>query len=178
MATPKDWDETLNISAEPISTARLKLEPLRVDHARELAPVLDDESLHEFTGGRPLTAAEMTDLCRVRVTERSPDGRERWLNWVIRCDGEPIGYVQATVALVNHLMTADIAWVLASSGQGHGYAKEASGAMVAWLVLNGVTVVRAHIHPQHVASASVARSLGLRPNGEVVDGERRWELRY
>jgi RimJ/RimL family protein N-acetyltransferase len=41
------------------STERLDLEPLAVAHAAELAPLLDDASLHEFTGGAPLPAAEV-----------------------------------------------------------------------------------------------------------------------
>jgi len=38
------------------ATERLDLEPLAVAHATELAPLLDDPSLHEFTGGAPLPA--------------------------------------------------------------------------------------------------------------------------
>ena len=39
--------------AEPLTTERLALEPLRPDHAHELAPVLADPALHAFTGGEP-----------------------------------------------------------------------------------------------------------------------------
>ena len=39
--------------ARPLTTRRLMLEPLRPDHARELAPVLADPALHAFTGGEP-----------------------------------------------------------------------------------------------------------------------------
>ena len=38
-----------------LTTARMVLEPLRVEHATELAAVLDDPRLHEFTGGEPPT---------------------------------------------------------------------------------------------------------------------------
>jgi hypothetical protein len=37
-------------------TERLDLEPLTADHVAELAPVLNDASLHEFIGGAPLPA--------------------------------------------------------------------------------------------------------------------------
>ena len=40
-------------------TERLDLEPLVVAHATELAPLLDDARLHEFTGGAPLSAAAL-----------------------------------------------------------------------------------------------------------------------
>ncbi|RII97089.1 GNAT family N-acetyltransferase, partial [Clavibacter michiganensis subsp. insidiosus] len=47
--------------------------------------------------------------------------------------------------------------------------------MVEWLREGGVGIVRAHIHPDHAASAAVARRLGLAPTDERVDGEVRWE---
>jgi len=41
----------------------------------------------------------------------------------------------------------------------------------------GVTRIDAHVHPDHAASAAVARSIGLARTGEVVDGEERWSAR-
>jgi hypothetical protein len=37
--------------APMLQTARLSLEPLRIDHAVEMAPLLDDAQLFGFTGG-------------------------------------------------------------------------------------------------------------------------------
>lgn len=34
--------------------------------------------------------------------------------------------------------------------------------------------VIAHIHPDHLASAAVARAAGLAPTAEMQDGEVRW----
>jgi hypothetical protein len=39
---------------------------------------------------------------------------------------------------------------------------------------SGVVWFRAEIHPEHEASAAVARSIGLAPTTEVVDGEVVW----
>jgi len=39
---------------------------------------------------------------------------------------------------------------------------------------HGVGVLVAHIHPKHMASVGVARSLGLAPTEVVVGGEVRW----
>ncbi len=134
--------------------------------------MLDDETLHEFTGGQPLTTSEMTEQFKVRVKERSPDGTEVWLNWVIRDDGEAIGYVQATVGELGSEVTADIAWVVAAPWQGQGFAKEASQAMVDWLIQAGVTVVAANIHPRHDASAAVARSWASSRRTSWLTGKR------
>jgi hypothetical protein len=51
-------------------TERLDLEPLLAGHAAELAPVLDDPALHEFTGGVPLDLAALT----TRYTRLAADG--------------------------------------------------------------------------------------------------------
>lgn len=49
--------------------------------------------------------------------------------------------------------------------------------MIEWLGAQGVLRIDAHVHPEHVASAGVARSAGLTPTGETVDGEVVWRLR-
>ena len=102
----------------------------------------------------------------------SPDGAEVWKNWVVRTrdDGSAIGTVQAT--LVGD--EATLAWTVGSAWQGHGYAKEAAAAVVLWVATSGVVWLRAAIHPDHHASAAVARSIGLAPTTETVDGEVVW----
>jgi len=65
-------------------TARLVLRPLRAEDADEMFAVLDDELLHVFTGGRPLSREELRLRYRRLVVGRSPDGSERWLNWIVR----------------------------------------------------------------------------------------------
>ena len=42
-------------------TERLDLEPLVAEHAAELAPLLDDAALHEFTGGAPVGGVTVAD---------------------------------------------------------------------------------------------------------------------
>ena len=41
------------MAVDRLESERLVLEPLRVEHAEELAPLLDDPRLHEFIGGDP-----------------------------------------------------------------------------------------------------------------------------
>src|SRR5947199_4579863 len=53
-------------------TGRLDLEPLAVAHAAELAPLLDDAALHEFTGGTPLSEAALTARYTRLAARRSP----------------------------------------------------------------------------------------------------------
>jgi len=162
-------------AAEVIETERLLLEPLRADHAVEMATVLDDERLHAFIGGRPATLDELRARYIRLVAGRSADGSQGWLNWVVRHRriGVPVGTVQATLRS-NGAVTAEVAWVIAAPHQRLGYAKEASAAMTGWLRHRGVEALVAHVHPSHEASIRVARYLGLTPTDLVDDGEVRW----
>lgn len=164
-------------TAVALDSARLHLEPLTVNHADEMLAVLDDPELHVFISGRPATREELRARYEQLVVGHSRDGSERWLNWVIRRrdDGRPVGTVQATVTKHNRTLAAEIAWVIGTGQQRQGFAREAAHAMVVWLREQGVTTIVAHVHPQHEASKSVARALGLEPTDAIVDGEVRWE---
>jgi RimJ/RimL family protein N-acetyltransferase len=160
-------------AAEPIEALRLLLEPLGPEHAEEMAPVLADPALYVFTGGDPPSAAELRARYERQARGRSADGRQLWLNWILREreGGKAVGYAQATVDPVSG--GAEVAWVVGTGFQGRGYATEAAGAMVAWLRARGATVT-AYVHPEHAASQSVARAVGLEPTSVVRDGEVRW----
>lgn len=157
----------------------LTLEPLRVDHAAEMATVLDDVRLHTYTGGSPCSEARLRRTYERQVRGGPDDGREVWLNWVVRDDatGRPIGYVQATVTVTDDDRRgplAHLAWVVGVEHQGRGVASRSAAAVVGWLGGQGVTAHVADVHPEHIASQAVARRLGLRRTEEVVDGEVRW----
>jgi RimJ/RimL family protein N-acetyltransferase len=142
-----------------------------------MAALLDDAALHAFTGGRPLTLGDLRGRYEHLTRGASANGAQRWLNWVVRraASGEPLGTVQATVtAAGERRFVADLAWVIATPYQGRGYATEAASAMARWLREQGADVLAANIHPRHEASMRVARTLGLAPTAEVVEGEVRW----
>ncbi len=145
-------------------------------HAAELAPLLDDTALHEFTGGAPLSAAALAARYARLAARRSPGGDQMWGNWVarVRATGTAAGAVQATLPAGGPAAgPAEVAWVVVRPAQGRGYAKEAARSLVAVLQAAGWTVV-AHIHPGHLASQRVARSAGLSLTADVRDGEMRW----
>ena len=157
-------------------TERLSLEPLTAAHADELAPLLDDPSLHEFTGGAPLSGAALTDRYARLAARRSPGGDQLWGNWVLRVlsTGEVAGTVQATLPAAGPPAgPAEVAWVVVRAAQGRGYASEAARCLVGALQAAGWGVV-AYIHPGHVASQRVARAAGLAPTTGIRDGEVRW----
>jgi RimJ/RimL family protein N-acetyltransferase len=169
---PPRLESQPRLRAEPIETDRFVLRPLRIEDADEMAAVLADPALHRFTGGRPADADELRVRFANVARERSPDGREAWLNWIVRLrgDGAAVGTVQATV----DDREATLAWIVGVPWQGRGVASEAAEALVAWLRARGVDAMAAHIHPDHEASAAVARRVGLHPTDEVVGGEVVW----
>lgn len=162
---------------EVVETGRLRLVPLVVEHAQEMAAVLGDPALHRFTGGAPLSAPALRARYE-RLVAGSPDPAVTWWNWVIRlrADGCLAGTVQATLTGTGEGRTAEVAWVTGTPWQGRGIAGEAARGLVAWLTGRGVRTVVAHVRPDHHASAAVATAAGLSPTAHVHDGEIRWEL--
>jgi RimJ/RimL family protein N-acetyltransferase len=156
---------------------RLDLEPLRAEHALEMAPLLNDPRLHAFTGGAPASVHELQERYRHQITGRSIDGSQLWFNWILRRrdDGQAVGTVQATVSQNRDGDVGEVAWVVATAFQGQGYAREAAHAMVTWLREHGVLSIWAHVHPEHAASQRVAEAVGLAPSATMVDGEVRWQ---
>ncbi|WP_369193034.1 GNAT family N-acetyltransferase [Streptomyces djakartensis] len=161
--------------ARPISTERLDLLPLRVEHAEEMASVLSDPDLHTYTGGTPDTPPALRSRYE-RMTAGSPDPAVSWLNWVLRLRAESrlTGTVQATAAPSDDGLVAEIAWVVGTPWQARGLAREAACGLLLWLRDQSVRTVVAHIHPDHRASAAVATAAGLAPTDTWHDGERRW----
>ena len=159
--------------AEALGNDVVLLEPLSVEHAEEMAPVLADARLYQFIGGEPPSVADLHGRYAKQVSGHSPDGKQWWLNWVVRrrVVGSAAGYVQATVDPNG----AELAWVIGVQHQGQGLARESIRLVVDWLRGQGVSRLIAHVHPDHAASAAVARSAGLSPTGTVEDGEQGWE---
>jgi RimJ/RimL family protein N-acetyltransferase len=152
--------------------SRVRLDPLRVADAAEMVGVLADPGLYTVIGGGPPTLDELTEQYRRQVVGRSADGREVWLNWVVRAGGAAVGYVQATVHEGDR---AVVAWVIGRPWQGQGYATEAARQLLALLAARGVTRIEAYIAPGHLASERVAAHVGLTATGHLdPDGEQLW----
>lgn len=177
-ARRRDYCRRVVDPGEGWRTARLTVEPLSPEHATEMHTVLADPALHEFTGGEPRSAAELRVRYERLVARRSADGSEVWGNWVLRvtASGEAAGELQTTLPAVGpDAGPALVAWVVGAGFQGHGYASEAATSLVERLRAAGWAVA-ADIHPDHVASQRVARTAGLEPTDQVVDGEVRWSV--
>lgn len=158
-----------------LCTDRLTLTPLGVSDAGEMVAVLADPALYRFTGGSPPDLHDLTARYRSQIDGPGGSNDEAWYNWIVRLrtTEEAVGFMQATI----RDDTADIAWVIGTAWQRRGFATEAATAMCGWLCGSGIREFKAHIHPDHVASRTVATMLGLR-NSEAVDddGEEVWSM--
>jgi RimJ/RimL family protein N-acetyltransferase len=111
-----------------IDTGTLRLEPQTASHADEMFVVLSDPAIYEHENQPPASLGWLRERFTRLEARQSPDGRQQWLNWVIRLPSHGlIGYVQATV-LANH--RALIAYELGSAFWGRGLARRAVEAMI------------------------------------------------
>ena len=158
-----------------ITTERLVLVPLRAEDADELTDILFDGRLHDFIGSPPASRTDVHDRL-VLLAAGSPRSGEAWLNWVVRrrFDSTAVGTVQATVREVDAATEARLGWMIGVDWQNRGFASEAATALVRWMRMQNVDRIAANIHPDHEASAAVAKRAGLRQTQETHDRERVW----
>src|SRR5437762_5872647 len=115
-----------------METGSITLEPQTAAHAEEMFAVLSDPAIYEYENEPPPSLEGLRSRFTKLESRRSPSGRERWLNWVIRLpSSELIGYVQATLHPDGR---AAIAYELSSAYWGRGLARRAVEAMITELV--------------------------------------------
>ena len=140
----------------------LVLEPLTAAHAEAMFALLSDPALYRYIDEAPPADADSLRARYARLERReSADGRQRWLNWVVRAPGQPpLGYVQATV-LDNG--SAWVAYLLGSAHQGRGHATRATAAMLAHLESeHGTSRLLANVEAENLPSIRLLQRLGFR----------------
>ncbi len=144
-----------------LRTPRLTLEPLRAAHADALYPGLADAELWRYNdGGPPADPGALRERYRRLEARHSPDGRELWLNWVLRRGADCAGFVQATVAADRS--GASIAYVVVREFQSAGLATEAAAALMRFLVdVLHVPRLSATVDRRNPASVRVLEKLGF-----------------
>lgn len=161
---------------EVLNAQGLVLEPLRAAHADELYAVLAEPALYRHIGHPPPGSVEvLREVYRGLESRRSPDGREAWLNWVVRdaATHAALGYVQATVLARGR---AWVAYVIGSAHQGRGLATRATQAMMAHLrEAHGVNRFLASVEQDNTPSIRLLERLGFRPATPIEAAAHRLE---
>ncbi len=155
-----------------IITNRLRLEPLRAGHAALLFESLRDDALYRFIPqDPPESESALQERYAFLEGARSPDGSERWLNWVIflREEREPVGTFQATVR--EHEIS-EIAYMVFGEFRQQGIAKEAADAAISYLFdSHSILGVSANIDTENVASIRLVESLGFAKTATIRDAD-------
>ena len=171
-----------------LATPRLWLEPLVAAHAAPLYAPLDDERLYRFIPqDPPASSAALAARYHRLSSRRSPDGRERWLNWAMRLRQEDV-YVGTLEASVDpDRAAADIAYTVFVPHQRRGYAREGLARVLDHLFEDhGVEVVAAQIDTRNTGSIALVEALGFARVGEqkgadafkgTISDEYHYELR-
>src|SRR5208282_2496433 len=111
------------LTASPIESRSLRLEPLLAAHAEEMFRPMSAAAIYDYMPGQPPTS---TSTLRERYAQLekgwSADGSQRWRNCVVRLNSrECVGCVQATIY---PQLTADFAFAFAPAQWGRGLAFE------------------------------------------------------
>jgi ribosomal-protein-alanine N-acetyltransferase len=164
---------------DPIESSSLRLEPLVAAHADEMFAPLSAVAIYDYMPGQPPLSAAALRERYVRLEKgHSADGRQQWLNWIVRLDsGRCAGFVQATI---HPGRTGDFAFGFAPAYWGQGVAFEACQAALPYLFETlGVTALFATVDPRNTRSIGLLTRLGFEevtpadyPHGEVEANDR------
>lgn len=128
ISASKNGARTYQVAVKRVQTPRLMLEPLMAFHAAEMFEVLNDPAIYEFENEPPSSIERLSQRYQALENRLSPDQSQRWLNWVVRLNGQTLcGYVQASVFQSG---TALIAYELNSKYWRQGFGREAVEAML------------------------------------------------
>jgi RimJ/RimL family protein N-acetyltransferase len=142
-------------------TSRLRITPLRPDHAGELFAALDHEAVGRYVGGPEAESVEALRARIVRVSAGPPPDRpdERWWNFLVRRadDGAVVGRVEATT----YGDWGEIAYLFDPRTWGNGYATEATAWLLQFLTEQEVTQAWAAVMPENERSIALLRRLSF-----------------
>ncbi|MEP7281742.1 MAG: GNAT family N-acetyltransferase [Rubrivivax sp.] len=166
----------LGLGGEPAAPARRPmrtlqhprcvLEPQVEAHAPAMFEVLSDPAIYEFERVPPPSVERLAAGYRRLESRCSPDGRELWLNWVVRLPtGQLAGYVQATVLASG---ASCVAYEFASSHWRQGIGSAAVRTMLDELAsFYAVRRFVAVLKTANFRSMGLLRRLGFEPGTEA-----------
>ncbi len=128
--------------------------------------VLSDPAIYEFEGMPPPSIEQLAAGYRRKEARVSPDGRERWLNWVVRLPNNALaGYVQATVLETGASL---IGYEFASRYWRQGIGCASVSAVLAELARSyEVHTVVAVLKTANYRSMGLLHQLGFKPGTEA-----------
>jgi RimJ/RimL family protein N-acetyltransferase len=166
----------------PIRTDRLTLRALTADDAVDHRRLYGDPRVVRYLYEEPQDSASADEHLRRRLVAELPD-EGSWLNLAVENDGRYLGEVGLCLVSRAHRQ-CEVGYVFLPEASGHGYATEATAAMVelAFAELDAHRVA-GRLDARNEASARVLARLGMRREAclrenEFVKGEWTDEVVY
>ena len=144
-----------------LSTDRLRIEPLRSNHAEMVHPCLQDPAIYTFIPEDPPTQEYLQKRYDFLEKGSSPDGTELWLNWVVFLRGSTtaIGTFQATLPKGQ---SGSFAYIVFPPFWRNGYAREMATCILTHLFqVHAPSSLYADIDTRNHPSIALVESLGL-----------------
>ncbi len=148
-------------------TTRLRLEPIRPEHAEDLYRLHQDPAVAEWWDGVGTEASAREDANRF-AAGWTDDGVSKWMAYD-RVTGEPVGRGGLSRMQLDGASRLEVGWVLHRAYWGQGYATEigTTGLAFAFDEL-GVDEVVAYTEPHNVRSRAVMERLGMTYQRDIV----------
>ena len=140
---------------------RLRIEPLRAEHAKVVFAPLQDSGIYTYLPDDPPTEEALQKRYDFLEKGCSPDGEELWLNWVVflRDSMTPIGTFQATLP---KNVEGSFAYIVFPSFWRQGYAREMATCVISHLFgTHNNPSLFAEIDTRNTGSIRLVESLGL-----------------
>ena len=168
----------LDLKRLPIlESERLRLEPLKVEDAEAIFPVLGDPEVIAYWDAPEADDPDVVASVIRSQVENMEAGRS--MHWTIRtlADGLFVGCFDLTEIDRRH-RRAEVGFMLSPDAWGQGYAPEAMRTVVAFAASSGLRKLAGRTNLGHRRSESVLEKLGFEEEGllrghMVEDGERR-----
>lgn len=153
----------MNARPQAITTERLLLAPLGVEHADALFEALHDAEIYRYVPGDVPQRANDLAL-RYRRTSAGPAAPdERWWNWAVAArerPAKPFGTVETSLSQSGK--HASLGYMFGRSAWGRGFAFEACSAAIAYLRRHAATErIDAFIDTRNERSIRLAERLGM-----------------
>jgi ribosomal-protein-alanine N-acetyltransferase len=160
-----------------LETERLRLDPLRLDDAEVIFPVLGDpEVLSYWDAPEPDDPDVVAHVVGGQVEAMEA---ARAMHWAMRtlADRTFVGCFDLTEIDRRH-RRAEVGFMLSRDAWGHGFGLEAMQTVIAYAASNGLRKLAARTHLGNRRSEAVLEKLGFEEEGLlrghiVEDGERR-----
>ena len=166
-----------------LQSNRLRIEPLRAEHAPLVHPCLQDSAIYTYIPDDPPSAEDLQRKYTFLEQGCSPDGEELWLNWVafLKDSMTPVGTFQATLPKQT---AGSFAYIVFPVFWRQGYAREMATYVISHLFQTYDTPsLFAEIDTRNLGSIRLVESLGLERvsthhNADFFKGETSDEYKY